>query len=130
MTRLSWLPVYTQGSLICLALITTRVVSYIDVLSNKVKIGGSVAIIGAGGIGFDVAEYLSHLDDHGTGQSSDPLQAFTDEWGIDRSLKARGGVEGVKAKAPKSPREVWLVTTQSWQAGVKRWVRRRVGYTV
>ena len=38
----------------------SKVVSYIDVLKGKVKIGNSVAIIGAGGIGFDVAEFLSH----------------------------------------------------------------------
>ena len=94
-----------------------KVVSYIDVLSKKVKIGGRVAIIGAGGIGFDVAEYLSHPDDHGSGQASDPLKAFTDEWGIDRSLKARGGVEGVKAQAPESPREIWLLQRKAGKPG-------------
>ncbi len=72
----------------------SKVVSYIDVLTNKVKIGRSVAIIGAGGIGFDVAEFLSHPPEHDA--LTDPVEAFTKEWGIDRSLKARGGVEGVK----------------------------------
>ena len=90
-----------------------KVVSYIDVLNNKVKIGHSVAIIGAGGIGFDVAEFLSHSDDH----HSDPLEAFTKEWGIDRSLKARGGVEGIEAQAPESAREIWLLQRRAGKPG-------------
>ncbi len=93
----------------------SKVVSYIDVLTNKVKIGRSVAIIGAGGIGFDVAEFLSHSQEHDP--LSDPVEAFTREWGIDRSLKARGGVEGVKAQAPKSPREIWLLQRRAGKPG-------------
>jgi len=95
----------------------SKVVSYIDVLTNKVKIGSSVAIIGAGGIGFDVAEFLSHSDDHHSDSSADPLQAFVKEWGIDSSLQARGGVEGVKAQAPKSAREIWLLQRRPGKPG-------------
>ena len=94
-----------------------KVVSYIDVLNNKVKIGRSVAIIGAGGIGFDVAEFLSHSDDHHPDPSVDPLEAFTKEWGIDRSLKARGGVEGIEAQAPESAREIWLLQRRAGKPG-------------
>jgi len=94
-----------------------KVVSYIDVLTNKVRIGRSVAIIGAGGIGFDVAEFLSHPDEPVTGQAIDPLDAFAKEWGIDRSLEARGGVEGVQAQAPKSPREIWLLQRRAGKPG-------------
>ncbi len=92
----------------------SKVVSYIDVLQNKVNIGSSVALIGAGGIGFDVAEYLAHSDDHGPGQS---LEAFTREWGIDRTLEARGGVEGVKPQPPKSAREIWLLQRKAGKPG-------------
>ncbi|HEY5776339.1 MAG TPA: NADPH-dependent 2,4-dienoyl-CoA reductase [Xanthomonadales bacterium] len=94
-----------------------RVVSYIDVLTRQVEIGRSVAIIGAGGIGFDVAEFLSHTHDNGQEVSPDPLEAFVNEWGIDRTLKARGGVEGVKAQAPKSAREIWLLQRSPGKPG-------------
>ncbi|MGB5487444.1 MAG: NADPH-dependent 2,4-dienoyl-CoA reductase [Lysobacterales bacterium] len=95
----------------------SKVVSYIDVLNKAVKIGRSVAIIGAGGIGFDVAEFLSHSDDHHSDPSADPLEAFAKEWGIDRSLKARGGVEGIKAQAPESSREIWLLQRRAGKPG-------------
>ena len=94
-----------------------KVVSYIDVLNNKVKIGRSVAIIGAGGIGFDVAEFLSHADEPDPGQASDPLEAFAKEWGIDRTLQARGGVAGVKAQPPESAREIWLLQRKAGKPG-------------
>jgi len=94
-----------------------KVVSYIDVLNNKVEIGRSVAIIGAGGIGFDVAEFLSHSDAQQAGVPVDPLQAFVKEWGIDRSLQARGGVEGVEAQAPESAREIWLLQRSPGKPG-------------
>jgi len=93
-----------------------KVVSYIDVLTGKVEIGRSVAIIGAGGIGFDVAEFLSHAEDDGI-QSHDPLELFANEWGIDRSLKARGGVEGVIPQPPKSTREIWLLQRRAGKPG-------------
>ena len=97
----------------------SKAVSYIDVLTGKVDIGPSVAIIGAGGIGFDVAEFLSHpaADDHGTEPSHDALEAFTNEWGIDRSLQARGGVKGVEARAPRSARKIWLLQRSAGKPG-------------
>jgi 2,4-dienoyl-CoA reductase (NADPH2) len=52
-----------------------KVVSYIDVLTGKVTVGKKVAIIGAGGIGFDVAEYLSHQH-----HDEDTIMAFLKEW--------------------------------------------------
>jgi len=78
-----------------------KVVGYIDVLNDKVKIGSSVALIGAGGIGFDVAEYLAHSSEHP--DSSQSIKAFTREWGIDRTFAARGGVKGIKAEPRKNP---------------------------
>ncbi len=94
-----------------------KVVSYIDVLNDRVKIGSSVAIIGAGGIGFDVAEFLSDPDDHGADPSPDSFEEFAKEWGIDLSLKARGGVAGIKAEPPKSPREIWLLQRRAGKPG-------------
>jgi 2,4-dienoyl-CoA reductase (NADPH2) len=81
-----------------------KVVSYMDVLNRKVEVGGRVALVGAGGIGFDVAEFLSHPDE---GIAGSATEAFAREWGIDCSLKARGGV--VKAQPVESPREIWLL---------------------
>jgi 2,4-dienoyl-CoA reductase (NADPH2) len=59
-----------------------RVVSYIDVLKGNVELGDTIVIIGAGGIGFDVAEYLVHNDRHN----------FYETWGIDKQLEQRGGL--------------------------------------
>ena len=82
-----------------------KVLSYIDVLLQGRPVGQKVAIVGAGGIGFDVAEFLSHDDDHAP--SSLDIPAFMDEWGIDMQLAARGGL---KPEAPMtSPREIWLL---------------------
>jgi 2,4-dienoyl-CoA reductase (NADPH2) len=55
-----------------------KVTSYIDLLEGRKKAGKKVAIIGAGGIGFDVAEFLTHAGDGG-----DPIAAYRREWGID-----------------------------------------------
>mgnify|MGYP001827187876 CR=1 FL=1 len=92
-----------------------KVVSYIDVLKNVVEIGDKVALIGAGGIGFDVAEYLSHSDEHPA--SSQSIEAFAAEWGIDRTLTARGGVKDIKAQAPRSAREIWLLQRKPGKPG-------------
>ena len=92
-----------------------KVVSYIDVLNNHVEIGGRVALIGAGGIGFDVAEFLSHSDDHPA--SSQSSAAFAREWGIDQTFAARGGVKGIKPQPPKSAREIWLLQRKAGKPG-------------
>jgi len=92
-----------------------KVVSYIDVLKNRVEIGSRVALIGAGGIGFDVAEFLSHSAE--SPDSSQSTEAFTREWGIDRTFEARGGVDGIKAQPPKSAREIWLLQRKAGKPG-------------
>ena len=92
-----------------------KVVSYIDVLKGRVKIGHSVALIGAGGIGFDVAEFLSNPDEHDA--LPDTFEEFASEWGIDLSLKARGGVKGIKPQPPQSPREIWLLQRRAGKPG-------------
>jgi 2,4-dienoyl-CoA reductase (NADPH2) len=83
------------------------VMSYLDVLRDKKPVGRRVAIIGAGGIGMDTAEYLTH-DLHHKPSSLD-IPTFLREWGIDPELKARGGIAGVEAVVDPSPREVYLL---------------------
>ena len=81
-----------------------KVLSYIDVLKHKKIVGKRVAVIGAGGIGFDVSEYLSH-----TGESSSlNIDTWLKEWGIDKNMNARSGIEGVKAEFNPSPREIFM----------------------
>lgn len=81
-----------------------KVLSYIDVLKYKKTVGKRVAVIGAGGIGFDVSEYLSH-----TGEStSQNIDAWLQEWGIDKTLQSRAGIEGMKPSFEKSPREIFM----------------------
>jgi len=91
------------------------VLDYVDVLENGAECGRRVAIIGAGGIGFDVAEYLGR--DPEAPSSSRLPEAFAREWGIDRSLTARGGVEGVQARPPKPAREIWLLQRKAGKPG-------------
>ncbi len=75
-----------------------NVVSYIDVLRHKAPVGDKVAVIGAGGIGFDVSEYLVH---EGTSPTED-LPAWMKEWGVGDPAEQRGGLapEGPQPHAP------------------------------
>lgn len=90
-----------------------KVLSYIDVLKLKKPVGKKVAIIGAGGIGFDVAEYITH-DGESTSQN---VSLFLKEWGIDPNNEVRGGVEGIEAKVSPSPREVYLLQRKETKIG-------------
>ncbi len=90
-----------------------KVLSYIDVLKNKKPVGKKVAIIGAGGIGFDTAEYLTH---EGKSTSLD-VQAFLKEWGVDPQNNVRGGIEGLRPEAIPSPREVYLLQRKDTKVG-------------
>ena len=88
------------------------VMSYIDVLLGRREAGRRVAIIGAGGIGFDVATFLAHGR-----QDSDPVAAYNTEWGIDEQLAARAGVEGVAPAPADSGREIWLLQRKAGKPG-------------
>ncbi len=81
-----------------------KVMSYIDVIKHKKEVGKRVAVIGAGGIGFDVSEYLSHQGE----STSQNIDAWLQEWGIDKSLEARSGIEGDLPKEHPSPREIFM----------------------
>lgn len=89
------------------------VLSYLDVLRDKQPVGDRVAIIGAGGIGFDVAEYLTHGE---TSPATDIVQ-FMQQWGVDMDLEARGGIEGVSAEVEPSPRQVSLLQRKASKVG-------------
>ncbi len=82
-----------------------NVLSYVDVLRNKAEVGKSVAVIGAGGIGFDVSEYLV---EEGHSPTTD-LPAWMKEWGVTDPARHRSGLapEGPQPEAPK--RQVTLL---------------------
>ncbi|MET7757372.1 NADPH-dependent 2,4-dienoyl-CoA reductase [Streptomyces sp. NPDC005389] len=87
------------------------VLSYLDVLRDGAPVGERVAIIGAGGIGFDVAEYLT---DGGEGASQDPETYFR-QWGVDTSYENRGGLRAPERGAP--PRQVHLLQRKETKVG-------------
>lgn len=89
----------------------TKVLSYIEVLKERKPVGQRVAIIGAGGIGFDTAEYLSHEGESG---SLNP-EKFYDEWGIDTNYAHVGGLKA--AKVEESPREIYLLQRKASSVG-------------
>jgi 2,4-dienoyl-CoA reductase (NADPH2) len=101
------------------------VMTYVDLLLRGRIAGKRVAVIGAGGIGFDVAEYLVH---EGHSPTLDPA-LWLREWGIDPTLEARGGVEGVQAKPEPPAREVFLLQRSAGKLGERLnktsgWVHR------
>lgn len=88
-----------------------KVVGYLDVLRNKVEVGKSVAILGAGGIGFDVAEFL-------TSPACDPSQdiaSFLAAWGVDPEQAAPGGL--TTPVRPTPPRQVTLMQRKATKLG-------------
>ncbi|MBL8284648.1 NADPH-dependent 2,4-dienoyl-CoA reductase [Acinetobacter johnsonii] len=88
-----------------------KVLSYIEVLRERKPVGKKVAIIGAGGIGFDTAEYLSHEGESG---SLNP-QKFYDEWGIDTSYAHVGGLK--QPVLEQSDREIYLLQRKANAVG-------------
>ncbi|WP_312486029.1 NADPH-dependent 2,4-dienoyl-CoA reductase [Stutzerimonas nitrititolerans] len=90
-----------------------KVISYLDAILQRKPVGQRVAVIGAGGIGFDVSEFITH---DGESTSLD-REAFWKEWGIDLGLEARGGVAGVRP-APHAPaRQVYLLQRKKSKVG-------------
>ena len=88
-----------------------KVLGYLDVLRDKKPVGKSVAIIGAGGIGFDTAEYLCHS---GTSASLDPVKFFA-EWGVDTEYRHAGGLREAEIEAPA--RQVFLLQRKTSKVG-------------
>ncbi|MFF1569633.1 FAD-dependent oxidoreductase [Streptomyces sp. NPDC058293] len=87
------------------------VVGYLDVLRDGAPVGERVAIVGAGGIGFDVAEYLT---DSGDKASQDPATYFR-QWGVDMDYQGRGGL--AKPERPVPPRSVHLLQRKTTKVG-------------
>ena len=90
----------------------TKVLGYLEVIRGA-PVGKSVAVIGAGGIGFDISEFLIHS---GPSASQD-IPTFMKEWGIDMTFTARGGVEGMVAEFSPPAREVYLLQRSSEKVG-------------
>jgi 2,4-dienoyl-CoA reductase (NADPH2) len=109
-----------------------RVASYVEIVEGRKVAGQRVALVGAGGIGFDVAEFLTagdpadgHLSD---GRADDAaIAAFRDEWGIDRDYARRGGLKPLREDS--SPRKLWLLQRKTAKVGeglakTTGWIRR------
>lgn len=100
-----------------------KVMSYLDVILHRRPVGKRVAIIGAGGIGFDVGEFLTH-------QHSDDEQAqWYREWGVDTSMRQRAGI--CEPEVTASPRQVYLLQRKETALGkdlgkTSGWVHRAV----
>ncbi len=92
-----------------------KVVSYLDVLSGAVTVGDRVAVLGAGGIGFDVAEYLTDPGLAGGVDTSRDIPAFLATWGIDADHATAGGL--VEATRPVAPRQVTLLQRKTSKVG-------------
>jgi 2,4-dienoyl-CoA reductase (NADPH2) len=100
-----------------------KVVGYIDAIMGRRPIGRRVAIMGAGGIGFDVAELITHAGPSGALD----VDVFAAEWGIDFKHHPRGGVTGVTPHVAKADREVTLMQRKADALG--RSLGRTTGWT-
>jgi len=99
-----------------------KVASYLDIIEGRKAAGKTVAIIGAGGIGFDVGEFLTHAHD-----DRSEAERFNDEWGIDPGYANRGGLKVPVEET--APRRVFLLQRKSSKVGdglakTTGWIRR------
>ncbi|MEM9268394.1 MAG: NADPH-dependent 2,4-dienoyl-CoA reductase, partial [Pseudomonadota bacterium] len=90
-----------------------NVLSYIDVLRHKAPVGARVAIIGAGGIGFDVAEFLAHEGESAT----ENLDLWNTEWGVSRPWEARGGLAASGPQPLPPARQITLLQRKAQKLG-------------
>jgi 2,4-dienoyl-CoA reductase (NADPH2) len=103
-----------------------NVVTYLDVLQRKVALGPRVAIIGAGGIGFDVAEFLLHDPAVALPVS---IEHWCREWGVDLMAQSNGGL--VSQEPVKAFRQLFLLQRKTTRVGAglgktSGWVHRAV----
>ena len=89
------------------------VVNYVDVLLHKREVGQRAAIVGAGGIGFDVAQFITHP----AGSSSLDRDAFLEEWGVDRYYRMPGGLMQKRPQFLSSGRRVHLLQRKTGKMG-------------
>jgi len=90
----------------------SKVKTYVEAIQNPTALGKKVAVLGAGGIGFDVSELLVQEPTRAEGQST---QAFMQEWGVDLEVKQPGGL--VAPQLPKPEREVYLLQRKTSKPG-------------
>jgi 2,4-dienoyl-CoA reductase (NADPH2) len=90
-----------------------KVLSYVDVLLHKKVVGRRVAIIGAGGIGFDVAQYITRQEV----STSLDLDAFLKEWGVDKEYRHPGGLLPNRPQIPAAVRDVYLLQRKPSKIG-------------
>lgn len=108
-----------------------KVVSYLDVLTDRVAVGQRVALIGAGGIGFDVSEYLLHQSVPTVPNPDQPsAEAFMAEWGVDASMSERGGLSAQGPQGRDHGRELWLLQRKATGLGkglgkTTGWIHRK-----
>lgn len=91
-----------------------KVLNYLDVMSGA-DVGQKVAVIGAGGIGFDISEVLIHQGE----STSLNIPAFMQEWGVDMTMGARGGVEQMEQIFEPAAREVYLLQRKKSKVGAQ-----------
>ena len=93
-----------------------KVMNYADVLYRNKPVGSKVAIIGAGGIGFDMAEFLAH--DHNAVSPALNAEKYMEEWGVDMTYAVGGSLAEAPRPAP-SPREIYLLKRSGGKHGKK-----------
>ncbi len=93
-----------------------KVLYYLDVLLHQRPVGKTVALIGAGGIGFDVAMYLT-APEAIAGNDAAHIEAYREEWGIDKNYQQRGGL--IKPTPEVVPRQAWLLQRSKGKVGDK-----------
>jgi 2,4-dienoyl-CoA reductase (NADPH2) len=91
----------------------SKVLSYVQVLADNEEVGPRAAVVGAGGIGFDVAEFISHP---GISTSLD-REAFLKEWGIDKEYRFAGGLSDAVPRAHPSTRRIYLLQRKDTKIG-------------
>ena len=99
------------------------VMGYIEAITGQREVGKKVAVIGAGGIGFDVTDLITHA---GPSAALD-INVFAKEWGIDFEHHPRGGVTGIEPEVARADREVWLM--QRKETPVGRGLGKTTGWT-
>ena len=104
-----------------------KVLGYLDVFRDHEAVGERVAVIGAGGIGFDVAELITH---DGPDPSQD-VEVFLDQWGVDSNGEAAGGLDPEGGDFRPSPRTVSLLQRKKSKVGgglgkTTGWIKRKL----
>jgi 2,4-dienoyl-CoA reductase (NADPH2) len=104
-----------------------KVLTYVDVLSHQQGVGQQIAIVGAGGIGFDVAQFITHSD----ACISRNRDIFLNAWGVDKNYRLPGGLSPNRPRASASGRQVYLLQRKTTKIGeslgkTTGWIHRTI----